>query len=163
MANITRRREGELPAYTTGFDPFSLVRDFFRWDPFRQMVPGLLATAEERAFMPSFDVKETKDGYTFKADLPGVEEEDLEISLTGNRLTISGKRESEAEEKGETYYTYERNYGNFSRSFTLPEGVDADHVKADLKNGVLSLILPKKPELQPKKVSLLGGKEKIKA
>jgi HSP20 family protein len=165
MANIIKKREGELPAFSTGMDPLHLVRDFFRWDPFRQMVPGLFGAAEERTFLPSFEVKETKDGYLFKADLPGVKEEDIDISLTGNRLTVSGKRESEEGESGETYYTYERSYGSFSRSFTLPEGIDADHVKADLKEGVLSLLLPKKPELQPKKVSLKGGggKEKIKA
>ena len=81
-------------------------------------------------------------------------EEDLEISLTGNRLAISGHREQEKREQGETYYASERSYGAFSRAFTLPEGTDADNVKADLKNGVLQVTVPKKPEVQPRKIAI---------
>ena len=70
-------------------------------------------------------MKETKDAYVFRADLPGVKDEDLEISLTGNRLTVSGHREQEKREQSETYYATERAYGSFSRTFTLPDGTDA--------------------------------------
>jgi HSP20 family protein len=108
-------------------------------------------------FSPDFEVKENKEGFSFKADMPGIKEPDLEITLTGNRLTISGKRESEKEDKGETYYVSERSYGTFSRSFTLPEGVDAAHLQAELKDGVLMIALPKLPEMQPRKIDVKTG------
>jgi HSP20 family protein len=90
----------------------------------------------------------------FHADLPGVKEQDLEVTLTGNRLTIAGKREAEREEKTDTYYACERSYGSFSRSFTLPDGADGEHLRAELKDGVLAVAVPKKPEVQPKKVQV---------
>jgi HSP20 family protein len=127
------------------------MRDMLRWDTFRELEA---AGGDYGLFAPSFDVKETKEGYVFRADLPGVREEDLEISLTGNRLAISGHREQEKREQGETYYASERSYGAFSRAFTLPEGTDADNVKAELKNGVLQVIVPKKPEVQPRKITI---------
>jgi HSP20 family protein len=113
-------------------------------------------------FSPRFEVKETKNAYVFKADLPGLEEKDLEITVTGSRVTVSGKREAENKNEGETYYAYERSYGSFSRSFTLPEGADADHAEADLRNGVLTLSIPKLPEHQPKKISVKGLGDKVK-
>jgi HSP20 family protein len=109
------------------------------------------------AFAPAFEVKETDNAYVFKADLPGVNEKDLEVTLTGDRLTISGKRETEEQKKGETYYVYERNYGAFTRTFTLPDGVDAMHIAADAKDGVLTVMLPKAPEAQPKKIAVATG------
>ena len=125
------------------------MRDVLRWDPFRELEAA--PAGDYGLFSPSFDVKENKDGYVFRADLPGVREEDLDISLTGNRLTISGKREQEKHEQGDTYYASERSYGSFSRAFTLPDGTDGENVKADLKNGVLQVIVPKKPEVQPRR------------
>ena len=107
------------------------MRDVLRWDPFRELEGA--AGGDYGLFAPSFDVKENKEGYVFRADLPGVKEEDLEISLTGNRLAISGKREQEKHEQGDTYYASERSYGSFSRAFTLPDGTDAENVKAELK------------------------------
>ena len=105
-------------------------------------------------FSPAFEVKETKESYIFKADLPGVNESDIDITRTGNRLTVGGKREAEKEEQTDTFYTYERTYGSLTRSFTLPDGIDSDHISADLKAGVLTLIVPKTPEAQPKKIGL---------
>jgi HSP20 family protein len=165
MANITRREEGrELARPGLEWDPFRMMRELLR-DPFGEL--ARLPRWEPAGFAPDFEVKETKDGYHFRADLPGVKDADLEISLTGNRLTVSGKRDTEGEKEGETYYAYERRYGSFTRTFTLPEGIDAASVKADLKDGVLTLKVPKLPELQPKKIELRtgGGKEekKIKA
>jgi HSP20 family protein len=129
------------------------MREMLRFDPFREMVPWAGQATE---FNPQFDVRETADAYVFRADLPGVEEKDLDISLTGNRLTVSGKREYEQRNENDTYYTCERSFGSFTRSFTLPEGVDPEHVQADVKNGVLTLHLPKRPEMQPKKIEIKG-------
>jgi HSP20 family protein len=150
MANLIRRtgRGGLEP---TRFDPFEMMRDMMRWDPFAELGA---AGERELAFAPSFEVKETKDAYLFKADLPGVKEEDLDISLTGNRLTVSGHREEEKRDEGDRYYTYERSYGTFSRSFTLPEGVDVEHANAELKDGVLTINVAKRPEVKPKKIEV---------
>jgi HSP20 family protein len=154
MPSLIRRNQGHETAPATGaaWDPFRVMRDMLRWDPFRELEGA--AGGDYGIFAPSFDVKETKEGYVFRADLPGVREEDLEISLTGNRLAISGHREQEKREQGDTYYASERSYGAFSRAFTLPEGTDADNVKAELKNGVLQVIVPKKPEVQPRKITI---------
>ena len=155
---IVRRAQDPERAITRarGWDPFEMMQDLMRWDPFREMSRRMLGE-EPAAFNPTFDVKETKDSYVFRADLPGVKEDDLDISLTGNRLAITGHRQAENKEEGEQFYAYERSYGSFSRSFTLPEGIDAEHVQADLKDGVLSVVLPKKPEVQPKRIALKGG------
>jgi HSP20 family protein len=163
MANIMRRRgeASELaPRTAAAWDPFRMMRDLMQWDPFRDL--GTYPAYEQRGFVPDFEVKETKDGYLFKADLPGVKDEDLDISLVSNRLTISGRREAEKQEEGEAWYAYERSYGTFQRSFTLPQGVDAESVKAELKDGVLTLHVPKKPEVQPKKITV-GSKAESKA
>ena len=158
MANISvRNKEGETGALarprSQGWDPLRAARELLRWDPFREMAPSLWPSEEMLTFMPAFEVKETGNAYVFKADLPGVREQDLDITRTGNRLTISGKREAEEEDKGNTYYAYERNYGSFTRSFTLPEGID-ENINAQLKDGVLELVVPKKAEAQPKKIGL---------
>jgi HSP20 family protein len=154
MANLTVNRTSE-PSYPARWDPFSVFRDFVRWDPFREIAP---ITSDRLAqFDAAFEVKETKDAYLFKADVPGMKESDITINLTGNRLTVSGKREEEKKQENETYFSYERSYGSFTRSFTLPEGVDADKVGANLKDGVLAITVPKKPEALPKKVSIKAG------
>jgi len=115
-------------------------------------------------FTPRFDVKDTKDAYVIKADLPGVKEEDVEVSLNGSLLTISGKREEEHREEGDSYYAMERSSGSFARSFTMPQGIDGNDVSAELKNGVLSVRIPKKPEAQPKRIAIgKGGESKAKA
>ncbi len=150
MANLIRRNEGGSVAPSRLLDPFEMMRDLMRWDPFAE----LGARGGELAFAPSFEVKETKDAYVFKADLPGIKEGDVDISLTANRLTVSGKREEEKRSDEERYYTYERSYGSFSRSFTLPEGIDLDHADADLTNGVLTISIAKKPEVKPKKIEV---------
>lgn len=139
------------------------LRELMRWDPFREMAPFFEGEPEpELRFVPSFDVKETKEAYVFKADLPGIEEKDIEVSLSGNRLTVSGKREEEKKEEGEVFFTWERSYGAFSRSFTLPEGIEPEHVEAELKGGVLTIVAPKRPELKPHKITLKGLVEKVK-
>jgi HSP20 family protein len=117
-------------------------------------------------FYPGFEVKETKDAFLFKADVPGIRDSDLEISLSGNQLTISGYRKEEQEEEVQNYFLYERSYGKFVRTFTLPEGADIEHIRAELKDGVLDLIVPKRPEVQPRRIELgttPGSEKKPKA
>jgi HSP20 family protein len=153
MANITRRGQS---AGDVGLDPVRLMREMLQWDPFAEMLPSTVERGGG-GFQPRFEVKETRDSYVFKADLPGVKEEDVDISLTGNRLTVSGKREGEERSEGERYFAYECTYGAFSRSFTMPDDVDAEHVHAELKDGVLTLVVPKRPEAQPRKITLRPG------
>jgi len=139
------------------WDPARIMRQFFGWDPFRGLDPFREMTPmlrPEGGFLAAFDVKETKDGYTFRADVPGVKESDIEVTVTGNRLNISGKRDAEKQERTDTYYTYERSHGSFARSFTLPEGADMQSVHAELRDGVLTVSVGRKPELQPQKVPL---------
>jgi HSP20 family protein len=162
MANLTiRRDEGSIfpRFFSRGFDPLDWMRDIITRDPFREMIPAL-PQAEAVSYVPAFEVKETKDGYQFRADVPGVKESDLEITLTGQRLSVAGKREEEKQEKNDTYFTYERSYGSFCRSFTLPEGVDDEHVRAELKDGVLTIAMSKKPELKAKKIEVKADKAK---
>lgn len=166
MAIIRRNDTDRGLTRSRGVDPFEVMRDFIRWDPFRELSRGVVGGGEAAGFIPSFEVKETKDSYVFKADLPGVKQEDLDISLTGNRLTLSGQRQEEKKDESDTHYVYERSFGSFSRSFTLPEGIDVDHVQAELKDGVLNVVVPKKPEVQPKRILVKGageGESKAKA
>jgi HSP20 family protein len=126
------------------------------------MAPYWPGEEQQVRFTPDFEVRETKEGFLFKADVPGIKEQDLEVTMTGNRLTISGKREAEMDEKTDTYYTCERSYGSFTRAFTLPADTDAgDRIRAELKEGVLTVLLPRKPELQPKRIDVkVNGKPK---
>jgi HSP20 family protein len=158
MTDIVKKNGGQL----TEWDPMRAMRDLMRWDPFREMAPAFatLPPFDRMSFNPTFDVTETKDGYTFKADVPGVKKDEIEISTVGNRLQITGKRESEHEAKTDTVYTYERQYGSFARSFTLPDGVDVEHAKSELKDGVLTLVIPKMPGTQAKKIAIGSGTSK---
>jgi HSP20 family protein len=166
MADITVRKESNpQAAQLTTREPFRAMRDALRLDPFREM-PSLLRgwdlfnemapllTAAPMVFTPAFEVKETADAYLFKADVPGVKENDIDVTLTGNRLSVSGARHEEKEEKSDTYYSCERQYGSFSRSYTLPEGADSEHIHASLQAGVLTVAVPKKPGVLPKKIQV---------
>jgi HSP20 family protein len=146
------------PPSTPGYrwDPFSTFREMMRWDPFQAIAP-MMPRERMAELDAAFEVKETKEGYVFKADVPGIKESDLTIDLTGNRLTVSGKREAEKHTENQTYFTYERSYGSFARSFTMPEGIEAERVNAELKDGVLTIMVPKKPEAQAKKVTIKAG------
>ena len=156
MANIVKRNEGQS---MEGYDPFRMMREMMRWDPFREIMP--LATRGMRdTFEPTFDVRESNDAFVVEADLPGIKPEDVEVTLTGNRLSIQGKREINEEARNDTYYCSERFYGSFTRTFTLPEGTDADHARSDFRDGVLKLVIPKKPEAQPRRIALQSGKSK---
>jgi HSP20 family protein len=136
-------------------DPF---RWLLRWDPFREMTPSWFGQPPaEATFSPAFEVKESRNRFLFKADLPGMKEQDVEVKLTGDRLTISGKREAEREDKDDTYHAYERSFGSFLRTFTLPGGFDAEQVYAELKDGVLTIGVPKKPAAQARSIAIQGG------
>lgn len=162
MANIMVRRNGEQQAAPAAeWDPMRFARELMGWDPFRQMAP-LFATEPSR-FLPAFDVKETKEGYLFRADLPGVAQKDIDVTVQGNRLQVSGKREADHEEKTDTYYTYERTTGSFSRSFTLPDGADTKHIRADLKEGVLTILVNRSAEAQPRKIAITPEASKPKS
>jgi HSP20 family protein len=95
---------------------------------------------------PSVDVSETKDALLVKAEVPGMDAKDIDISLSNDVLTIKGKKEQEKEEKEENYHRIERSYGSFTRSIRLPREVQSDKIKASYKNGVLTINLPKSGE-----------------
>jgi HSP20 family protein len=156
MTNIAVQKVPNAPASPAPstyreWDPFRALRDIARWDPFARMAP-LRSGFSESGFTPAVEIKETPEEFVFTADLPGVKADDLEVSLTQNRLTISGERESERNEKTDTYYTYERSYGRFSRAFDLPHETDANAVHAELTSGVLMVRVPKKAVSPPQKV-----------
>jgi HSP20 family protein len=114
-----------------------------------------------RRWIPAMDVVETEDHFVLRADLPGLSEDDVNIELDDNVLTISGQRKSEHEQRNEGYYRVERAFGSFSRSLTLPEGVDAEGIEASFDNGVLEVRIPKPEQQKPRKVQIsLGGANK---
>lgn len=159
MANLNiRRGEPREQGLARPFDPmramdpFRMIREMMAGDVFGGLVP-----AASEIFAPDIEVKETKDAFVVCADLPGVREDDIEVDVTGNRLTLSGKREEERRDESDRYFAYERSYGSFSRSLTLPEGADMENVRADLKNGVLEISIPKKAEVQPRRVQIGKG------
>lgn len=129
-------------------DPFSVARDLLGWDPFYTGRPAA------SAFSPSFEVKETNDTFVIKADVPGVAESDLDVSVHNNVLTVTGSRPAEERKEGETYALYERQFGSFSRSFSLPDMADGEKIEAKLENGVLMLTIAKKAEAKPRKIAL---------
>lgn len=162
MANLSIRR-GEPRQEATVWDPFRMmeramdpvrmIREMMGADPFAGLVsPG------GAMFAPDIEIKETKDAYVLRADLPGVKMDDIEVSVTGNRLTVSGKREEEQRREEDRFFAYERSYGSFSRSFVLPEGADLDKLQARLDNGVLEIAVPKRAEVQARRIQIGGGK-----
>ncbi|HLU66736.1 MAG TPA: Hsp20/alpha crystallin family protein [Kofleriaceae bacterium] len=150
MANIMRGNGG------SGLqrDPFALARELLSWDPFFRLdFPSRIRT-EQSTFVPSFNVVERNDAYHITADVPGVSEEDIDVTVQDNYLVISGSRKAEERKEGENYYVYERRYGNFSRSFALPDNADPDSIEADMKDGVLELRIAKRESARPRKVPL---------
>lgn len=130
-----------------------------RWDPFEEMNRlhdhffsgrGLA----KQAFQVAVDIREEDDAFFVDAEVPGLGADDVQIDVEKNVLTIRGERKIEKEESEGTYRRVERQYGTFTRSFTLPETVDADKISADLKDGVLALRLPKKEAPSPRSISV---------
>ncbi|HYZ81522.1 MAG TPA: Hsp20/alpha crystallin family protein [Solirubrobacteraceae bacterium] len=110
-----------------------------------------------RRWLPAMDLVETDDHFVLRADLPGLSENDVNIEVEDRVLTISGERKAEHELSKEGYHRVERAFGSFSRSLTLPEGIDADAVEATFDRGVLEVRIPKPAERKPRKVSIGVG------
>src|ERR1043166_864407 len=118
-----------------------VMRDFWAPGPERR----------ERAWYPDFEVRETDDEYVVRADVPGLTSDDLDVTASGNRLQISGKREHREEQAEGEYRTRQRAYGSFSRTFEVPDEVDADRIECKLEHGVLEIGLPKRPDAKSRK------------
>jgi HSP20 family protein len=131
-------------------DPFTaLRREMDRlFDSFGRDVGW--PTAGTAALAPSIDVSETDSELKIDADLPGVDEKDVDVAISDNVLTIKGEKRAEKEDKKKDFHLVERSYGSFSRSLTLPFAVDPGNAKPTFKNGVLSISLPKPPEIKAK-------------
>ena len=108
----------------------------------------------EFAWSPSVDISETEDTIEVKAELPGVSEDDIDISVSNGQLVISGEKKQEEEQKEKNYYRVERSYGSFMRTFALPSGVDQDRITAECSDGVLTVSIPKSGEAKMKKIEV---------
>jgi len=114
-------------------------------------------------FSPAVDVYEDEHAVNLKIEVPGVDEKDLDIRVENNTLTVHGERKFEKEEKEENFRRVERQYGSFTRSFTLPTTVDSEHVSANYDKGVLKISLPKKAEAKPKQIKVNVGSTTLEA
>ncbi len=141
----------------TDWDPFRDLDDFsnrlgsfFGQPPARRREEG----GTPAAWSPSVDIVEDDKEFLVKAELPEVKKEDVHVSVQNNVLTIQGDRKFEKEEKGKRYHRRERSYGSFTRSFSLPEGTDAAKVKAEFKDGLLQVHLPKSEQAKPRQIEV---------
>lgn len=142
----------------TWWDPFSDLLDMRTemdrlFGSFLGGTPASMAVAEG-LWAPAVDIHETKDGFLVKAELPGMKQEDIQITIVDNTLTLKGERRRESEVKDGGYTRIERAYGTFQRALALPSVVDASKVKAKYKDGVLEIELPKKEEAKPKEIKV---------
>ena len=134
-----------------------------RPEPFSQEVNRLFNTlfdvgdAPAQRWLPAMDLVEAEDHFLLKADLPGLGEEDVSIEIQDHTLTITGERKAEHEEKERGWYRVERQFGRFSRSLTLPEGIDPEGVSAAFDKGVLEVRIPKPEERKPRRVQIKAG------
>ena len=147
------------------------MMNLVRWNPWREMNtfqnridrlfddPFLRADwlANEESFgmwHPTVDMYEKDESFVIKAELPGLEKDDISIDLKDRVLTLKGERKYDNEVKEDNYYRRERSYGKFQRAFTLQDDVDPDHVKGDFKNGVLKIVVPKPEKQKPKQITI---------
>ncbi len=147
-----------------------------RWDPFREFVTlqdrmnrlfrdsygpeGREEALTTTTFAPPVDVYEDEHNVILKIEVPGIDEKDIDVRVENNTLTVHGERKFEKEEKEENFRRVERQYGSFTRTFTLPNTVDADKVQADYDKGVLKIQLAKKAEAKPKQIKVNVGSQK---
>lgn len=134
------------------FDRFGSGFGFPSW-------PRGMFEPSETVSVPAVDLAETDKAYTVTAELPGMDEKDIDVSINGDMLVIKGEKRQEKEEKNKNYYLSERSYGQFQRSFSLPAGIDRDKIAAEFAKGVLTLTLPKSVEAQQqqKKIEVKAG------
>ncbi len=109
-------------------------------------------TRPSEKWLPAVDILEKEGNLILRVEVPGVNEKDIDLKLEGNVLTLKGEKKQEHEEERNNYHRMESFYGSFSRSFTLPDTVDRDHIKADYKNGILTVTIPQKPEVRPREI-----------
>jgi HSP20 family protein len=144
-----------------------------RWEPVRELntiqgeinrlfnsffdTPVAAGEGAGRRWLPAMDLVEADDHYVLRADLPGVSEDDVRLEVEDDVLTISGERTAEHEQRGEGYHRLERSYGSFSRSLTLPDGVDPEAVQASFERGVLEVRIPKPEQKKPRRVAISVG------
>jgi HSP20 family protein len=113
--------------------------------------------AASQRWVPEMDLVETEDHYLLKADLPGMKQDDVAIEWGDGTLTISGERNPEYERKEKGFFRLERSFGKFSRSLTLPEGIDPDKIRAEFHDGVLEVRIPKPEERKPRRIAVASG------
>ena len=144
----------------TRYNPYSEIEKMRRsLDLFNSIFNNLDSSSAKESissFLPTVNTREDDSAYYIEVDLPGVKKEDIDITTEDNILTISGERKLRDEKKEDDYYKIESFYGNFSRSFTLPENVNIEKIEAKNENGVLEVIIPKKVEddKKPKKIEI---------
>ncbi len=126
----------------------SLFDEFFNDFPFTSAFQG---RGSER-WLPPVDIMEKDGNLILRAEVPGVDEKEIDLKLEGNVLTLKGEKKQKLEENRNNYHRMESFYGSFSRSFTLPDSVDRDQIKADYKNGILVITIPQKPEVRPREI-----------
>jgi len=145
------------------FDPFTSFRQEIDrlFDDFGRGWPRMGATFPSRdvfsAVRPSMDVAETDKEIEISAEVPGLQENEVQVDVSNDILTVRGEKNAEKEEKDKNYHLVERSYGSFSRSLQLPPGIDADQIKASLSNGVLKVVIPKPAASQAKKIEVKGS------
>jgi HSP20 family protein len=154
------RERGELLPSREIWEPFtSLRRDMERlFEDFGRDLGWRAPATAEMAMAPRIDVSETDNEIKLEAELPGVNEKDVEITFTDGRLTVKGEKKQEKEEKKKGYHMVERSYGSFARSIALPFEADPDKIKAKFANGVLTVTVPKPPEVKAKQKKIPIGK-----
>jgi len=147
-----------------------------RWDPFREFITlqnrmnrlfhdsfgpeGRDEALTTTTFTPAVDVYEDEHNVTLKIEVPGIDEKDIDVRVENNTLSVHGERKFEKEEKEENYRRVERQYGSFTRTFTLPTTVDPEKIEANYDKGVLKIQLAKKAEAKPKQIKIGVGSEK---
>ena len=143
----------ELDRWPSDF--FGVQRDINRlFDNFFRSSVGSEETMATSVHAPSVDIAEQENEFVVKVELPGVEKEDVKISLESNILTIKGEKKQEKEEKNKNFHRLERSYGSFQRSFTLPSSVKSEKIDAVFTNGILNITLPKIEEAKPKQIEV---------
>ena|SRR5947208_2066247 len=139
----------------TKHNPFTEVEEFPTFRLFQDTVNRLLAEPQSsRPWAPAVDILETENELLLKADLPGVDMKNIDIQVENGTLTLKGQREFQNEAKQGGYHRIERSYGSFVRYFALPETVDTEGVRAEFKNGVLTVTLPKKEVAKPRQIKV---------